>query len=191
MESKTLASGQEGDLGSPPAGLARALQVREGLAPFVGLLPGVAVAPDLQVQRLGKRVNHRHAHAVQAARDFVAVGVELAARMEHRHHHFGGRAAFVLVQIDGDAAPVVNNGNRIVGMDGDVDAVAITRQRLVHGVVHHFPYQVVQARLARGTDVHGRPLTHRLQVTQNLDTRGIVCFACAVIGRLLLRHSPP
>ena len=52
----------------------------------------LAVAPDLELQPVGQRVDHRHADAVQAARHLVAVLVELAARVQLRHHDLGGGA---------------------------------------------------------------------------------------------------
>jgi len=72
------------------------------------LLIDLTVAPDLEVERLRQRIDHRDADAVQAARYFVTVVVELASGMQDREHHFGRRfAAGVL--IDRDAAAVVDD----------------------------------------------------------------------------------
>ena len=62
-------------------------------AALVALLIDLAVAPDLEVERLGQRVDDRDADAVQAARHLVAVVVELAAGVQHGQHDFGGRLA--------------------------------------------------------------------------------------------------
>jgi hypothetical protein len=48
----------------------------------------LAVAPDFQIQLSRQRVHHGDAHAVQAARDFVAVVVELAAGVQDGEHDF-------------------------------------------------------------------------------------------------------
>ena len=56
---------------------------------LVGLAVDLLVAPDLDLERLGERVHHRDAHAVQAARDLVGLLVELAARVELGEHHLG------------------------------------------------------------------------------------------------------
>ena len=77
-----------------------------------------AVAVDGEPQPVGQGIHHRHAHAVQAAGDFVAVVVEFAARMQDGHNHFGCRAAFFGVDIGGNAAAVILNGDGIVGIDG-------------------------------------------------------------------------
>ena len=52
----------------------------------------LAVAPDREPQPFGQRVDHRHADAVQAAGDLVAVLVELAAGVQLGHDDLGGRA---------------------------------------------------------------------------------------------------
>ena len=62
-------------------------------AALVALLVDLAVAPDLEVERLGQRVDHRDADAVQAAGDLVAVVVELAAGVQHGQHDLGRRLA--------------------------------------------------------------------------------------------------
>ena len=56
---------------------------------------------------LGQCVDDGNADAVQAAGHFVGVVVEFAARVQHGHDDFGGRAPFVRVDIDRDAAAVV------------------------------------------------------------------------------------
>jgi len=88
-------------------------------AALVALLIHLAVAPDLEVERLRQRVDHRDADAVQAARHLVAVVVELAAGMQHGEHDFRRRFA-ALVQIGRDAAAVVDDGDGSVDVDGDV-----------------------------------------------------------------------
>ena len=43
------------------------------------------------------------------------------------------------------------------------NAVAVAGQCLVHGVVHHFVNEVVEAPGSGGADVHAGPLANRLQ----------------------------
>jgi hypothetical protein len=47
------------------------------------------------------------------------------------------------MQIDWNAAPIVDNRHGVITMDDDVDAIAVTGQRLIHRIIHHFPYKVV------------------------------------------------
>ncbi|MPM16070.1 hypothetical protein SDC9_62444 [bioreactor metagenome] len=161
-------------------------------------LVNLAVAAHHQLELDGQRVHARHAHAVQTARDLVAVLVELAARVQFGEGDFCGRALGLVLVIHfhagGDAAAVVGHADRVVGVDGDDDVVAEAGQGLVDGVVHHFEDEVVQARAVGGvTDVHAGTFAHGLQAFEDLDRAFAVAFAagrcrrgrCAVVGSRL------
>ena len=64
------------------------------------------------------------------------------------------------------AAAVVGDRDRFVGVDGDDDAVAVTGQRLVDGVIHDLEYHVMQATAVIGiADVHSGSLAHRVEAS--------------------------
>ena len=66
-------------------------------AAVVLLRPDVAVAADLDVERLGQRVDDRDADAVQAAGHLVAAAVaELAAGVQDGQHDLDGRPPLLL-----------------------------------------------------------------------------------------------
>ena len=155
---------------------------RSRRAALVGLLIDLAVAPDFEVERLGQRVDDRDADAVQAARHLVAVVVELAAGVEHRQHDFGRRLA-ALVPIDRDAAAVVDDGDRAVDVNRDVDLIAEAGQRLVDGVVDDFVDEMVQPGRTGRPDVHRRPLADGFEPLEDLDLVGAVVFAGALCRR--------
>ena len=157
------------------------------IAAVVGLLVDLAVAPDFQIQGLGQGVDDRDADAVQPAGDLVAVVVELAAGVEHRQHHFGRRTA-ALVEVDRNAAAVVDHGHGVVDVDRDVDLVAVAGERLVYRVVDDLVDEVMQARRSGRADVHRRPLAHGLEAFEDLDfVRAVVVrtrtIPVAVAGR--------
>ena len=85
--------------------------------------------------------------------------------MQFGQRNLGCRTlGFVLVvefDIGWNSAPVVHHRNRIVGMDGDNDVVAVTRERFIDRVVDHLEHQMMQT-CAIGciTDVHARPLAN-------------------------------
>jgi hypothetical protein len=106
---------------------------------------------------------------VQAAGDLVGPGVELAAGVELRHDHFHRGQLLGGVRFHRDAPAVVFHGDAVIGVDLDLDFVAMPGHGLVDGVVHHLVDQVVQALQAGVADVHGRPLPHRLQALEDLD----------------------
>ena len=171
-----LRVGLEGDLRAALLRRARDLEAAGRIAALVGLLVDLRVAPDLEVERLRQRVDDGDADAVETAGDFVAVVVELAAGVEHGHHDFG-RGAAARVLIDGDAAPVVDDGHGVVDVQRDVDLVAEAGERLVDRVVDDFVDEVVQPRGAGRADVHRRALADSLQPFEDLD------FVRAVVGR--------
>ena len=108
---------------------------------------------------------------MEAARNLVAVVVELAAGVKHRQHDFGRRLA-ARVLIDRNAAAVVDDGDRTVDVNRDVDLVAEARQRLVDRVVDDFVDEMVQAGRPGRADVHRRPLADGLEAFENLDLVG-------------------
>ena len=74
---------------------------------------------------------------MQPSRNLVSVGVEFAARVKFGHHHLGGGSFLLLMVVHRDAATVIDNGDRVIHVDGDLDRVAEPRQRFVYGVVNH------------------------------------------------------
>jgi hypothetical protein len=143
-----------------------------------------AFAAHREAQPLAQGVHARHAHAVQTARDLVAVLVELAACVQLGQGDFGGRALGLVLVVHlharGDAAAVVGHADGVIAVDGDDDVVAVARQRFVDRVVDDLEHEVVQARAVRGVaDVHAGAFAHRFQAFQNLDGAFAVAFGCA------------
>ena len=184
----------ERDLGAAlVAGVADHLERRLGDAVAEAHEVLLAVAPDLELEHGGERVDHRHADAVQAARDLVGVVVlalaELAAGVQLRHHHLGGRDALLGVDAGGDAAAVVAHRAGAVRVERDDDLGGEAGQRLVDGVVDHLVDHVVQARAVIGVaDVHAGALAHRVQTLQDLDGFGAVALGAIGLSGGLCAH---
>ncbi|GAB3080156.1 hypothetical protein GCM10027157_12360 [Corynebacterium aquatimens] len=68
-----------------------------------------------------------------------------------------------------DTAAVIDDLHPTVAKQGDLDLVRVARHRLIDGVVHNLPHQVVQAAHTCGTDVHTGALTHRLEALKDGD----------------------
>jgi hypothetical protein len=158
--------------------LERRLRLAVGKAHVVLL----AVLPDLEFQRLRKRVDDRDADAVQAARDLVGVLIELPAGVQLGHDHLGRRNAFLPVNADRNPPTVVAHRHGTIAVQDHLDGVAIAGERLVDRVVHHLVDHVVQAGTVFGVaDIHARPLAHGVEPAQDLDRLGIVGIGCAVV----------
>ena len=109
---------------------------------------------------------------MQAAGDLVVGGVELAAGVQHGEHDLDGghdsRRWDGLV-VDRDAAAVVDHGDGVVDVDGDVDAGGVAGEGLVDGVVDDLVDEVVQPLLAGGADVHGGAQADGLEAFKDRD----------------------
>jgi hypothetical protein len=66
------------------------------------------------------------------------------------------------MDLGGDAAPVIRDGDSIIFVDDDFDLGAGAGEVLVNGVVHDLPDEVHEAVLARAPDVHPRAHAHGL-----------------------------
>ena len=132
------------------------------------------VLADLDLQPLGQRVDDRRAHAVQTARDLVSPAAEFAARVQNRIDDLQRGLAGLCLDIDGDAAAVVGDGDGIALVDGDHNVLAVSGQRLIDRVVDDLIHQMVQAGSACRADVHAGPLADGLESLQHLDLTGVV-----------------
>ena len=147
----------------------------------VGLKPLVAVAADIGLQPGGQRVDHRDTHAVQTARHLVGALFELAAGVQHGHHHVDGRHTG-LMHRHRDTAAVVGDLDTAVVEQADIDLVGVAGHRLVDGVVHDLPDQVVQTTSAGGADVHAGTFPDGFQTLEDLDGVRTVGVWCLVRG---------
>src|SRR4051794_17479892 len=170
-----LGVGREGDRRAGGLGLFALLQLAGRRPARVLLRPEMAVAADLDAEVLAERVDHRDADAVQAARDLVAAAVaELAAGVQDGEHDLDGRALLLLVHRHRDAAAVVDDRDRVVRVDDDVDPIAVAGEGLVDRVVDDLPDEVVKAADPRRADVHARTLAHRLEALEDGDVLCVV-----------------
>ena len=100
---------------------------------------------------------------MQTARDLIRVLVKFSAGMKLGHDHFGGRNALALVNIGRDAAAIIGDGDRTIGIEGYANLGRITAQGLINGIIDHFINHVVQARaVIRIANIHARALAHRI-----------------------------
>ncbi len=86
--------------------------------------------------------------------------------MQPREDDFDHRHLLLGVQAEGDAAAVVVDADRAIGMQRQRDALAEAGQRLVGGVVDDFLDDVQRVVGAR---VHARPLLDGLEALQDAD----------------------
>jgi hypothetical protein len=111
---------------------------------------------------------------VQPARDLVAAAAELPAGVQLGHDHLERRQPGVRHLVDGDAASAVAHGDRVVGVDRDLDQVVVARERLVDRVRDDLLHEVVEAARAGRADVHPGAQADRLESFEHGDVLGRV-----------------
>ena len=81
--------------------------------------------------------------------------------MENRHDDFGCRAPLFRVNVYRNAAPVIRDGDRLIGMNSDCYDAAMAGKGLVDGVVDNLENHVVQPGSVIGIpDVHSRSFSN-------------------------------
>ena len=156
------------------------------------LLIGPVLGEHLHGDPPGQGVHHRRAHAVEAAGVAVGVVAELAARMELGKDHLHAGHAQLLVDAHGDASSIVEHGGGAVLVQGHVDLVGVAVGRLVDGVVHDLPQQVVEPLGARGAYIHAGTHANRVQALHDRYVgNGIVGFHILCISSQILQASIP
>ena len=142
------------------------------------------VAPDGEVEPFAQRIDHRHANAVQAARYLIGIVVrrvfKLSARVQLGHDDFGSRHAFLGMDAGRDAAAIIFDRDRPIGVQRNVDPVAMPGQRLVNRIVRYLEHHVVQARSVVGVaDIHAGAFAHCIKALEHLDR---ICAIVVGIG---------
>jgi len=102
------------------------------------------------------------------------------------HHDLSGRNPLFGMNINGNAAAIVDDSARSVSIQNDMNFRRKAGQRLVDGVVDHLIDHVVEAgAIVRIADVHARAFADGVQATQNLNVfRAVVFGAVLFPGRL-------
>ncbi len=75
---------------------------------------------------------------MQAARELVVFVGELTARMQTAEDQLNGRNPLFRVNIHRHAAAIVDDFQRLIGVQDNVHAFGMTCQRFVHTVINYF-----------------------------------------------------
>src|SRR6267378_2347369 len=111
---------------------------------------------------------------MEAAGHAVHLSFELPAAMHPRQDELDARYPILRMDVHRDAAPVVGDRDGTIGVQRDLDFLAEPRHRLIDRVVDDFVDEVVEPAAIDRTDVHGGPLSDRLEPFQDLDLLSVV-----------------
>ena len=108
--------------------------------------------------------------------------------MQRGHDDLERRHAPVFVDANRYAAAVVDNRDRAVGIDLDLDFIAVAGHRLVYAVGNDLFDEVMEAARACVADVHGGPLANGFHVLQYFYRLGVIII---VFGEVFFCHILP
>ena len=118
-----------------------------------------AIPPDLDLEFARQRVDHGNAHAVQPARVVIVFVVELAAGVQPREDELNPGDFVLGMHVHRHTPAVVDNLDRTILEEPNVDRASVTRERFVDAVVHHLLDQMVGA---SGIRIHAGTAPHRV-----------------------------
>ena len=128
----------------------------------------------VDVEARGDGVDHGRADAVEAAGGDVGAAAELPARVELGVDDLEAGEAGLRLLVDRDAATVVVDLGRVVGVQRHLDAGGGSGERLVDAVVDDLPQAVHEAPGVGRAEVHPGALAHRLEPLQDQEVGCVV-----------------
>ena len=156
---------------------ADSFQIRYSHASLKSLFVNRAVAMNFNVHPLGYSVDGRDAYAVQTAAHLVGAVVKFSSCVKFGHDHLGSRNPELVVLINRDAAAVISDGERMIGMKDDFNGVVVPCQVLINGIVNNLPDTMVKGgAVVRVTQVHPGSFSNGFKAFQHLNTTSVVIF---------------
>ncbi len=73
------------------------------------------------------------------------------------------------MRINRHPAPIVADGDGMIGGQLHLDPIGMARHGLIHGVVEDFGHQMMQRALISAANIHTRPFADGLQPLQHLN----------------------
>ncbi len=179
-----IAVGFKSDLGTGLGRVADNVEPFDGLSLFKADLVDLFIDKDTDNDPLGQGVDNRSSDTVKTSRNLISSSAEFASGMQDGVDNFNAGNALLGLDIDRDPAAVVDNGDGVVGIDGDSDLGAVAGQSFVDRVVDDFFDQMMKARGRSRADIHTGAFADGFQSFQDLDLAGGVG---AVYGQVGLR----
>ena len=104
----------------------------------------------------------------------VSATAEFTAGMQDRKYDFHGRKSCFTVDADRNTASVINDRDRIAGIDMYFNAFAVSGKCFIYGIIHNFINKMVKTTQRSGSDIHTGTLSYGFETFQDLDLVGTV-----------------
>ena len=170
---KVLLVGPETNSGTRVAlpDLANRFELAVDVAAFEGHQKFVTRATDRDFQPLGQRIDNGHPDPVQTAGELVVVVRELATGMQGGEDDFHPRLLHLGVHVDRHAPPIIDNFQRTILEQLDLDISRMSSQCLVDTVVDDLLGKMIGP-LCIG--VHSGAFSHRIESAEDFDGSSII-----------------
>ena len=151
----------------------RSFSLPIGMAALEAHLVAALVARHIHFHPFRQGIDHRGAHAMQAARGLIDLAVEFAAGMQRGHDHFQRRLVLEFgMRIDRNAAAIVADGQHVAGLQAPSRCGWHGRPPLRPSHCRGFPTPDDAGGTIGAADIHAGAAAHRLQPFQHLDVLG-------------------
>ena len=81
--------------------------------------------------------------------------------------------------VNGNAATVITNGYRVVGIKANFNPIGVSCDGFIHRVIKNFANQMVQGAFICAADIHAGALANRFQSFKDFDRRSVII--CGVL----------
>ena len=174
--------GPEGDLGAGVALSDLADGVEFGdlftMGKGHGVLDALPFYADFEM--FGEGVDDGNTDAMEPAGEAIVFGGEFAAGVEASQDDLNAGYVFLGMDVDGHAAPVVDDGEGAVFVQDYGDAGGVSCDGFVYAVVDYLLGQMIGP---GGVGVHAGALAHRVKPGEDFDVGGVVVRHGLAIGR--------
>ena len=114
---------------------------------------------------------------MKTAGNFVSTAAEFAAGVKDGKNNLDRRDLLFFMLLNRDATTVIDNRDRVVGMNEHLDMVAITSEGFVNRIIDYLVNQVMKATGTGSANVHARALANGVKAFEDLDRiRAVVFF---------------
>ena len=109
----------------------------------------LAIAAHFNFRALRKRVDNGNANAVKAAGNFVPFTAKFATCVQNGQNNLDSWDILFRMKINGNATTIILYGNGVVGVNPNLNMIAVAGKRFVYRIVNYFVDQVVQTARTR------------------------------------------
>ena len=138
---------------------------------FKGDAVDLTIAAHVDFHALRQGVDDRNPHPMQAAGELVVFIRKLPARVQPTKNQLNRRNPFFRVDINRHPAPVVDNLQRLIGMEDDFHAFGVAGQCFIHTVINNFLTKMVRTGCV---GVHSRAAANRLKPGEYLNGISVI-----------------